>query len=78
MICPECNENLACNCGNCIGRERGRLKQVYKGEDILECPKCLYKDHYDNWVDFDFFLATCGFMYDLGSNWEEMNEQPPA
>lgn len=70
-ICPECNENLACSCSACVGREKGRLKEINHGKDILGCPKCGYKNHIDYWEEFDFFLATSGGIYELGSSWEK-------
>lgn len=72
-ICPECNEDLACSCLSCVGRERGRLKEI-TDKDIIECPKCGYKNHIDHWMDFDFFLATCGGLFEIGSNWESKED----
>lgn len=71
-ICPECTEDLACGCTRCIGRERGRLKEIWDPPaDIIECSKCGYKNCIDYWEEFDFFLATSGGLYKLGSEWEK-------
>lgn len=70
--CPECNENLACGCSSCDGRERGKMREIWNTEfeDFVKCPKCGYQNVIDYWADFEFFLATSGSMYPLGDNWE--------
>lgn len=72
-ICPECNENLSCGCSSCDGREKGRLREIWstEGEGYVKCPKCGYKNCIEYWEDFDFFLATSGGIYKLGSAWEK-------
>lgn len=69
-ICPECNGDLACGCKSCVGRERGRLKEIWlRAENIVECPECGYKNSIDYWEEFSFFLATSGGVYRLGEEW---------
>ena len=51
MKCPKCNEELHCPCENCAKWNKNKTKWIWVMGEVIECPKCGFAEHCDNWEE---------------------------